>query len=236
MTHSPASFNAVYHLAALNHWRDVLAEQLPLLLRGQVGGTGPGLNGLWVTVAAADPATAAEAAARIDAAVEERVRRRGMDLPVRLYHTALGEFEHQAVRLADEVAQSDDRPVLYFHAKAVSYNPPWPTGEAVRRYLNRLVADAARWAGFLTASGYDACGPLRIHDASHGYTYFGGNFWMARAEYLRGLTPYRDFITRTPVPGFSVGDRHFAELAVNRDGRMNGYAIDGTNLAIRGSR
>src|SRR4051794_30459975 len=108
MTPDPGSFNAVYHIAALNHWREVVAEQLPLLLGGPVGGPdgGPGVNALWVTVAAADPADADAAAALIDAVVDERVRRRGMALPARLYHTPLGDFEHQAIRLADDVARA----------------------------------------------------------------------------------------------------------------------------------
>jgi hypothetical protein len=35
---------------------------------------------------------------------------------------------------------------------------------------------------------------LHFVDAQHGFTYFAGNFWMAKAGYLRELPPYAEFL------------------------------------------
>ena len=56
---------------------------------------------------------------------------------------------------------------------------------------------------------------------------------MAKGEYLRGLPRYEEF-ARSPVAGMVAGDRHLAELAVNRGKKMRGYALDGTSLTPEG--
>ena len=96
--------------------------------------------------------------------------------------------------------------------------------------MNRLVAEADRWAEFLARSEFDACGPMKLVDGDRGFTYFAGNFWMAKAEYLKGLGRYREFAA-AGAGSLEYMDRHLAEMAVDRGKRMRGYAIDGTLLS-----
>jgi hypothetical protein len=60
------------------------------------------------------------------------------------------------------------------------------------------------------------------------------DFWMARASWLQGLIPYAEFAAN-PGHGRLPGDRHLAEMAVNRMGRMRSHAIDGTSLTNKTS-
>jgi hypothetical protein len=134
--------------------------------------------------------------------------------------------------LIDEVVREDDAPVLYFHAKGVSHLPPVPLYEAWRGYLNQYVGEADGWAQLLLSQpGYDACGPLKLHENVNGFTYFAGNFWMAKAAYMRQLPPYAEFM-RQPVPSTYLPPYHraLAEVAVNRTQSMKGLAADNTDL------
>jgi len=213
------AFNAVYHLAILNHWRAVAEEQLPLLLENR------NLAALYVTIGV-------ETRADVQAAVEllnALIQKMKGELAWHCLRVPLRAYEHRAMILIDEVARRDRNPVLYFHGKGVSHAPPIRDFEAHRRYINQIVAEADRWSEFLAHSQYDACGPLLYLDQPSGIQFFAGNFWLARAEYLRELIPYVQF-ARHPG-GFSTPwKRHLAEMAVNRMRRMKGHAIDGISL------
>jgi len=214
----PVQYNVVYHVAMLNHWREIVRGQMGLLAKNRLW------KSLTVSVGTADASGVNEVIAIIREVIpsaELQVRQFGLEL-----------FEHGAMGLADEVA-AEGLPVLYFHAKGVSYSPVNLYAETWRKYLNRLVEGADDVARNLVNSGYDAGGQLMVHDPAHGFTYFAGNFWMAKGEYLRGLQPYAEF-ARSPGAGLVPMDRHLAELAVNRAKRVRGYAIDGTLLTPEG--
>jgi len=134
------------------------------------------------------------------------------------------------MELVDSIAKRDDAPILYFHTKGVSHSPPNPLAERWRWYLNKFVAQADKWAATLREQGCDACGPLKLFDPQHGYTYFAGNFWMAKEEYVRRLPPYSEFVRNPGSPYFRPLDRHLAEIAINRSACMWALAID--NIAL----
>ena len=134
------------------------------------------------------------------------------------------------MELVDSIAKRDDAPILYFHTKGVSHSPPNPLAERWRWYLNKFVAQADKWAATLREQGCDACGPLKLFDPQHGYTYFAGNFRMAKAEYVRRLPPYSEFVRNPGSPYFRPLDRHLAEIAINRSACMWALAID--NIAL----
>jgi hypothetical protein len=209
-----ARYNVVYHVATLNHWRDVVRGQIELLARNRYW------DSLTVSIGS-DEVPMADEAVRI-------IKGLMPSSDVRFRHFRLEAFEHGAMSLVDEMAEQD-LPILYFHAKAVSYSPINPYKETWRKYLNRIVSEADQWARFLIQSEYDACGQLAVHDSAHGFTYFAGNFWLAKSAYLRKLPKYSDF-AKSNVGENQPFDRHFAELAVNRSRNMHGFAIDGTNL------
>ena len=212
-------FRVVYHVALLNHWREVMREQLPLLLANK------NIAELHVTIGTDANTEEQEATALL----RDFVERKDAVGSCCWYRTALHECEHKAMMLVDQLARRDDMPVLYFHGKGVSYSPPVSSNESFRKYLNRLVAEADRWAEFLAQSDCDACGPLLFLDETHGLQFFAGNFWMAKASYLRSLVLYEEFASN-PGAALTPWGRHLAEMAVNRMGRMRPHAIDGTSL------
>ena len=211
-------FNAVYHVATLNHWRDVLAEQLPILL----GNTS--LKGLVMTIATDSDASARAA---IDAAQAHIARSHRM-IQFHPLICRLDEFEHAAMDAVDQLAAQDPDPILYFHAKGVSYSPRNELVERWRILLNRFVARADHWATFLDGSDFDTCGPFLMTDLGHLLSYFPGNFWLARPGYLRRLPRYADWVRNPPL--FEPFGRYLAELAVNRQNRMVPYITEGVAL------
>jgi len=214
MSDPPTPYKIVYHVATLNHWVDVVREQMPLVAGNRFW------KSLTVSVASASDVTANEAAELIQQFVPAS--------KIQFYRFALANYEHAAMGLVDDLAE-EGVPLLYFHAKAVSYNPADIFAEKWRQYLNRLIRDADKWSSFVAKSEFDACGLLKVFDSKHGYTYFAGNFWMAKGGYLRQLEPYRQFASRQGSD-HQAFDRHRAELAVNRSRQMKAYAIDDTDL------
>jgi hypothetical protein len=163
--------------------------------------------------------------------VEKEFGSSGRAIPVQISTHRLDEFEHPAMALIDDVVRQDDAPVLYFHAKGVSHSPPVPLFETWRGYLNQFIAEADGWAQLLQVQrDYDACGPLKLHESVNGFTYFAGNFWMAKAGYLRQLPPYAEFLRHPPPTYLPPYDRHLAESAVNRTRSMRALAADNTDL------
>ena len=213
-------FQAVYHVTTLHHWKDIAREQLELLFANQR------LQKLTVTIAQTPKADLPFLQNLFLQAMERRPA-----LKVLGHYCALAEFEHTAMRLVDQVARQEDMPVLYFHMKGVSHSPPDASCEAWRRHLNAFVAEADRWSEFLAKMPYDVCGPLLTSDPDHGFRYFAGNFWMARAAYVRELPPYVEFLEHPGVVALPPGDRHLAEVAVNRTNQMRAYATDQVKLS-----
>lgn len=216
---SSTPFRVVYHIAAIHHWRAIVAEQLPLLLSNR------NLADLHVTIGT--DTDAHEQA--VVALLKDILQKFAAPPPWHWQRTPLKAFEHATMMLVDQFARHDDHPLLYFHCKGVSYSPPLRNHEVFRQYINRLIAQADHWAEFLAASGCDACGPLLYLDEPSGLRFFAGNFWIAQSPYLRGLMPYEQFVSN-PGRGRVPWDKHLAEMAVNRMGRMRPHAIDGTSL------
>jgi hypothetical protein len=212
-------FQAVYHVTTLNHWKDIAQEQLGLVLANRR------LQALTVTIA-----NTPEADLPFLQMILLRAMERRPELKVVGHFCELREFEHPAMKLVDQVARQEEMPVLYFHMKGVSFTPPDGMWEKWRRYLNGFLGEADRWAEFLGKMPYDVCGPLLTTDEKHSFRYFAGNFWMARAQYLRGLPAYGEFLEHPKTEAFGPGDRHLAEIAVNRTQGMRGYAVDGKEL------
>ncbi len=212
-------FNAVYHIARLNHWKAVVEEQFPLLLANR------NLHEIHVSIACESDAGQNEV---LDL-LQKMASKRGSEVGMRWYRSRLHDFEHMAMILVDTLAHAQAGPILYFHAKGVSYDPPSRNMEIHRRHINQIVIEADQWAEFLIHSEFEACGPLLTHDERTGARYFGGNFWMARTEYLKKLPPYREFAA-TAAYGKKSWARHHAEIAVNRTGQMKAHSLDGALL------
>jgi len=181
---------AVYHIAAINHWREIVNEQLSLLSKAEFKGpihcSFTGLEEEWGYV--------------------EHIARR-YALRVELWcRTRLDEFEFPAMRMIEDIAPDHDA-VLYFHTKGVSHNNSWPM-LMWRMYMNAWCLTGWR-AMFdsLMASECDCSGAGWTH--WWGASGWPGNFWMAKSPYLRSLTPFDEYLT-----AFG-GTRFAAEFWIN---------------------
>ena len=111
--------------------------------------------------------------------------------------------------------QDHDAAVLYCHTKGASSSNPF--NGLWRRRMTASVVDWQRCTGLLAT--YDAAGPFWLTPQEHGRRigdtpYFAGNFWWARAAYLRQLPQI--------PPGTA---RHWAEGWVGRSVACNAYNL-----------
>lgn len=120
----------------------------------------------------------------------------GFEGPV---HLSFAGTEHETLERVREYAQRNEGAVLYAHTKGASdpsdFNARWR-----RSMTDRLVRD---WrANLAHLEGHDAVGchwltAARFPDrrdcppeqGNVSVPFFGGNFWLARCEYLRTLPP-----------------------------------------------
>ena len=75
--------------------------------------------------------------------------------------------------------------VLYAHAKG-SHNPS-PLNAAWRRSMTRRTVSGWEECAGLLGSGYDTAGCHWVHAQRSDTMFYAGNFWWARASYLRRL-------------------------------------------------
>jgi len=91
---------------------------------------------------------------------------------------------------ADLKTMYDDTPVLYAHTKGAAF--PSPLNDAWRRSMTRYVVGEWRTCVRLLED-HDAVGTHWLTKEQFpgliGIPFFGGNFWWARADYLRRLPP-----------------------------------------------
>lgn len=204
LLHKPMTM-AFYHIAAMNHWREVVAEQLGVLARAGFGGL------LQITFSGPE---------WDERFIRETCRARGLRYELCQQDTGLTSFEFPALRLLQTVCdQGFDGHVLYFHTKAVSTPQMW------ERMIWRWTMNGwclARWSELETAlaqSECDAAGTLWV-SALHPTGAFAGNFWHAKASYIRTLTPLDTYIAEfsamlaTHNPS-SYSVRHAAEFWIN---------------------
>jgi hypothetical protein len=159
----------VYHSAAMDGWRDVVREQMALLRYA-------GLTRAYATHVGGHENDLLEEAAH-----------NGVTLKLDRADANVMHYETFAMLLIERLAKESDNPILYFHTKGVSAS--WHEGKTRwRRLMERLVV--ARWRENLThLKDHDAVG---VNWYACDTPHFSGNFWLARADWLRKLP---DFVT-----------------------------------------
>jgi hypothetical protein len=161
----------VYHVAAMGNWQDVVAEQLSLLAR-------VGLSDVRIThVGGGREWLVAEAA------------RRNVPAAIVSSHPNLRLFETPAMHDVERLAKHGDRPILYMHTKGVSI-PDDPNSVVWRRLMGRYVVGGWR-ENMASLSAYDAVGVNYRPCDEH--VHFSGNFWLARADWIRKLPSFAEF-------------------------------------------
>jgi SAM-dependent methyltransferase len=189
-----------WHIAALNNWRDVVVEQLRLIWLSNFRG----LIKIGLLAAPFEDGFVRRCFANFP----------GLELEFVFHQEGLSHYEYPTLAAleADCRAGRVDE-VVYFHTKGVSRPGCW-TSLQWRWLMN---ADLLTKAGDPDLfSDQDLFGSHWC-EASPGFCYFEGNFWGARADYIRrlpDLNTYRQTVRCTPgAPGW-VSDRHAAELWV----------------------
>lgn len=161
----------VYHVAGLgDHWKPIVAEQLAALSR-------VGLRRIYATHVGAEP----------DWVLEEAWRR-DLDLTLCSHDRRVEHGETPAIRLIERFALTSDTPILYLHSKGVSHPLNEPVWHEWRRLMMRELVE--RWRERLPALvDYDAVGVNWWTTKAH----FSGNFWLARADWLRKLPRFDSY-------------------------------------------
>lgn len=162
---------AYYHIAAMNHWREVVVEQLDWLARVQF----PGLISVGFLGWRGDEWFVREAAAA-----------RGLRLEIRFSDHNYRLFEKPTLALLEKDVRSGVAagPVLYFHTKGAS-----KPGHSYEYFWRRLMGKYCliEWAA--------RCRDLEIFDAAgvdwldcSPREHFSGTFWWARADWVAKLS------------------------------------------------
>ncbi len=121
-------------------------------------------------------------------------------------------WEQVTISALHEYAQHNDGAVLYAHTKGAARSNAFQD-EWRRSMTHHLVSKWQNARDDLASGHYDAvgCHWLTAEEYPHvkvdtSYPMFGGNFWMATCEYLRGLPPV------------GTGTRHEAESWIGLNG------------------
>jgi hypothetical protein len=190
----------IYHIATLGNWREVVDEQLQLASMA-------GLNQIFVTLATED----------ILNAIRE-VRSLGDKHRITLISGRSGplnDYECPAMLTVQEKVRETNKPVLYFHTKGVS-----APHDQIRTSWRRVMGDAVigRWRENLAVLyGHDAVGVnwFDYKDIPH----FSGNFWIATADWIKGLPDFLSYYRSKPYTS-----------QIERDRRLNCEFWIGSNL------
>lgn len=169
--------HVVYHVAEMGDCREVVCEQLyDLAAAGlvHIQVTVAGGSGDWIATEAGQRGIVAKIVAR--------------NPSLKVYESlALDEV----YRFANSTEGIEGRPILYLHAKGVS--APGNAGKrAWRRVMMRhLVAKWKELWPLLDTHDAVGCNWMPTY-AINGirFPHFAGNFWLARADYIRSLPPW----------------------------------------------
>ena len=109
-------------------------------------------------------------------------------------------FEYPALMFIRERAQSEDCLFYYFHTKGITYQAASDADrkfnafkrniEAWRHMMEYSIFFKWRVAVNVLTADYDTCGCYRLPPIPQPYYLYAGNFWWARATYLRRLPEF----------------------------------------------
>jgi hypothetical protein len=169
-----------YHVAGMGDWREIVAEHFRLLRAVR-------LRRLIVT----------HVGGRDDLAyLEEAAAGCGLEMTLGRHAEDLKLFETPAMYAIEEWAGCSDGCALYFHTKGVSA-PGSPHKRKWRELMNREVI--GRWQENVRA--LDGCDVVGVNWRNcPPIAHFCGNFWWARADYLRQLAPFDAYYRRPRYP------------------------------------
>lgn len=194
---------AFYHVAAIGHWKEIVAEQLGVLARaGFPGRIHIGfLGGRWE-----------------DGFLAHVAEGYGLDVEVRHFGGDFQQFEFPTLAWMQEVAGTlpAEVPMLYFHGKGVS-RTDWQW--TMWRWLMGAYC-LAGWCEMVAALDAKNCAGVSWVASGFPVAYIPGNFWWSTAGFVQHLTPFAEYVRqfseciRSKNPHrFTV--RHAAECWLN---------------------
>ena len=171
---------AFYHVAGMNHWREVVAEQLGILARaGFTGKIHCGfIGGQWEDGYIAHVAKAA-----------------GLDVEIRHFGVDFNQYEFPTQQwMHTECHKLDPNiPVLYFHGKGVSRHS-WVT--TMWRWLMNAY-NLVDWKVMSECVGSEFnCAGVSWVSSGYPSAYIPGNFWWSTAGYISHLTPVYEYASQ----------------------------------------
>ena len=166
-----AGIDIVYHIATLNNWEDIVREQLATVAKS---GLGQACDSLTVTVVGEEIERVYPLFASLSFLDKVHIVHSGADLHL---------YEFPGIEMVQQIAQSKPNThILYFHIKGVTrYGSRQERPVQLwRRYMEYFTVE--RWRACIDAlKSADICGVEWLQHRS----IFAGNFWWARASYLR---------------------------------------------------
>lgn len=171
----------IYHIAQMGDWQEVVCEQLSDLSAAgltEVRATILGGTGDWLV---------------------SEAKRRGIELTVVSESPRLKLYESPGIAEVARLAAQGDRPILYLHTKGVS--TPGSLGKRLWRrvMMKHLVRPWRDLWPLLNSHHAIGCNWMTTHPQPH----FAGNFWIARADYLRALPPWETWWRKRGYERFS---------------------------------
>jgi hypothetical protein len=167
------NIDIVYHIATLNHWKEIVREQLRVL---EQSGLGTACDSITVTVVGPQIHK-----------VYSLFKNLTFHDKVTIIHASanLLEYEFPGIEMVREIALKKPKTrILYMHTKGVTHFNK-PSDEPVhlwRRYMEyfniecwRLCLDALKTVKI--------CG-VDYTNSIHGHYFFAGNFWWGKASYI----------------------------------------------------
>lgn len=161
-----------YHVAAMNHWREIVTEQLDSFSEA-------GLNTLKITYVGDLNGIPW---------LSEQMEVRGMTMEVLRFDAQILHYETFAMLAIEEWAKEDDGPVLYCHTKGAS--APGDKGKRLWRHLMHKELISQWRAHIAKLDSYDAIG---VNWRGGATPHFCGNFWLTTGKYIRRLAPFVEF-------------------------------------------
>jgi len=163
----------VYHVASMGDWQEVVTEQLNLLVS-------VGLKDCKLYLTHVGPLSDTEWLLSSSQA-------NGLFPTLERRDDNVMHYETFAMILIERLAKLSDEPIMYFHTKGVSAS--WHQGKRMwRKLMEREVISG--WRNHLPELEQDEYDAVGVNWCQWDDPHFSGNFWIARADWIRKLPDY----------------------------------------------
>lgn len=179
----------VYHVYCDKGWRELAGEQVARL---KDSGLYDATTRLYISCITADKSVPSQL---LDIIGRDKAELISVESDPKKY-------EYPALEFLRAKCVEEDCLIYYFHTKGISYRAVGNTDrrfnafkrniESWRRMMEYFLFYKWQVAVNALSSGYDVYGCYRLPPPPKAYYLYAGNFWWARSEYIRRLTPFTE--------------------------------------------